>query len=65
MPHSKGYKKLRREIKKLPDYNRGYFTDFYNGYIHGIHDHSKYGDITEEEAVELKDMFEVEEKNES
>ena len=57
MPHSKAYIKLKKEIKELSDYNRGLYTSFWLGYIHGIHDYSKYGKITEEEGMELEDLI--------
>ena len=59
MEHSKGFIKLKKEIIRLTDYKRGYFHDFYRGYIHGIHDHHKYGDITEEEGIELEELFKL------
>lgn len=61
MKHSKGFLKLKKEIGELTDYKRGFHSGFWVGYIHGIHDYDKYGKITEKEAVELEDMFEVEE----
>lgn len=57
MAHSKAYIKLKKEIEKLPDYNRGFFSGFWVGYIHGIFDYPKYGKMTEEEAIELEDLF--------
>jgi len=59
MGHSRGFIKLKKEIKGLTDYKRGYFHDFYKGYIHGIHDHHKYGDITGEEGMELEELFKL------
>jgi len=53
MKHSKAFTKLKKEIKALPDYNRGFHTNWWNGYIRGMYDHKNYGDITEQEAVEL------------
>ena len=61
MAHSKAYIKLKKEIEKLPDFHRGFHSNFWVGYIHGIFDYSKYGELTEEEAMELEDLFEVEE----
>ena len=61
MKHSKSFLKLKKEIEELTDFNRGFYSDFYVGYIHGIFDYPEYGKITEEEAVGLEDMFEVEE----
>ncbi|GAG89422.1 unnamed protein product [marine sediment metagenome] len=58
---SKGFKKLKKEIEELSDYDRGFFADFYTGYIHGIYDSDQYGRITEEEGMELEDLFEIKE----
>ena len=54
--NSKAFLKLKKEIKELPDYDRGFYTSFWLGYIHGIHDYSKYGKITEEEGMELEEL---------
>ena len=61
MSYSKAFLKLKKEIEALTDFNRGFHSEFWVGYIHGIYDYSKYGEITEEEAVELEDLFKVEE----
>lgn len=53
---SKAYVKLKKEIKKMPDFNRGFYSGFWAGYIHCLHD---YDYITEEEGMELEDMFKV------
>ena len=50
----KGYLKLKKEIRKMSDYNRGHFTNFYIGYIHGVCDSEKYGKITIKEAQRLE-----------
>jgi len=54
---SKGFTKLKKEIKKLSDYNRGFFTNFWIGYIHGIVDHKNYGDITEKEGQKIEKII--------
>lgn len=59
MGYSKGFLKLKKEIKELTDYGRGFYAKFWIGYIHGIHDFDKYGRITEEEGKKLEDMFKV------
>jgi len=56
---SKAFTKLKKEIEELPDFNRGLYAGFWMGYIHGIYDYFKYGKLTEEEVVELEEMFHV------
>ncbi len=63
MKHSKAFIKLKKEIEKLPDFDRGYYGGFWVGYIHGIHDYHKYGKITEKEGMELEKFFEVKIRN--
>ena len=55
--HTKGFLKLKKEIEELDDYTRGFYTSFWLGYIHGIHDFDKYGKITEEEGKELENLL--------
>lgn len=62
MAHSKAYIKLKKEIGELPDYNRGFYSSFWVGYIHGIFDYSEYGKMTEEEATKLENLFKVKEE---
>ena len=57
MAHSKAYIKLEKEIKELSDFDRGLYKGFWLGYIHGIVDSLKYGELTEMEAIELEDLF--------
>ena len=59
--HTKGFLKLKKEIEELPDYDKGVYASFWLGYIHGIVDYKKYENITEEEGIELEDLFEIEE----
>jgi len=56
---SKAFLKLKKEIKELTDYNRGFYTSFWLGYIHGICDYKKYGKLTEKEAIKLEEIFHV------
>jgi len=60
MGPSSGFVKLKKEIEGLTDYKRGYFHDFYKGYIHGIYDYPKYGKMTEKEGMELEELFKLE-----
>ena len=57
MKHSKAFLALKKEIKELSDFNRGFYSDFWIAYIHGIYDQPKYGKLTEEEAIELEDYL--------
>jgi len=57
MPHSKAYRKLKKEIKALSDFNKGFHASFWVGYIHGIRDYNEYGKLTEEEGMVLENLF--------
>ena len=57
MKHSKAFLALKKEIKEVSDFDRGFYSDFWVGYIHGIYDQPNYGELTEEEAIELEDLL--------
>ena len=57
MAHNKAYIKLKKEIKELPDYVRGFYANFWLGYIHGIVDYPKYGKMTVKEGMKLEDLI--------
>lgn len=57
MAHSKGFMKLKKEMEELTDYDRGLYTSFWLGYVHGIVDYNEYGKMTEEEGIELEDII--------
>lgn len=57
MADSKAYNKLKEEIKELTNYNRGLYTSFWLGYVHGICDSPKYGKLTEEEGIRLEKLI--------
>ena len=53
---SKAFLKLKKDIEELPDFDRGFYISFWLGYIHGICDYPKYGELTEKEAVRLENI---------
>ena len=57
MKHSDAYTKLKNEIKGLSGFSFGWYYNFWLGYIHGIYDYSKYGELTEEEGIKLENMM--------
>jgi len=61
--YSKGYLKLKKEIEKIPDFNKGIYASFYLGYVHGICDYNNYGKITMKEAIKLEKLFNIKKEN--
>ncbi|MBA7591292.1 hypothetical protein ES708_33444 [subsurface metagenome] len=51
---SKAYKNCKKDIEKLSDYNRGFYTSFWLGWIHCL---AELGKITEEEGMELENFL--------
>lgn len=50
----KAYKSCKKDIEELSDYNRGFYTSFWLGWIHCLAELDK---ITEEEGMELEDLL--------
>jgi len=57
MKYNEAFLKLKKEIKKLSEHDRGFYTSFWLGYVHGICDYEKYGTLTEEEVIKLENLI--------
>jgi len=54
MRYTKAFIKYKKEIEEQTDYERGFYTNFWLGWIHCL---AELGKITEEEGIELENVI--------